>query len=251
VQKIHRADLLVIAVLSLLWLIPLAFIGVAGEFPLNDDWAYARAAKRIIEIGQVERVGWTWIPAITHSWMGALFATLLPVPFFEALRWVGIVSGWLGIAGCYTLCRVVGGQPLTCGVAAAALAFNPLYLSLSFTYMTDVPFTALIAWSMVAYCIGARDRSAGWLALGTLLALMATLSRQTGVALPITMAIAIILAAPRELRSWAIAVTINAVVVGGYFIGLNVAFGPTTRARYSARNRCRSRLATPARPTTC
>lgn len=225
-KKILRADLIVIAVLSLLWLVPLAVIGVAGEFSLNDDWAYSRAAKRLMEIGQIERVAWTWIPAITHSWFGYLFATVLDVSFLEAVRWVGIVFGWLAMIGCYTLCRVVGAQALASGFAAATLAFNPVFLNLAFTYMTDVPFSAFIVWSLVAYCIGARRRSVAWLALGSALALTATLTRQTGMALPMTLAIAIVLVAPLEVRNWLTAVGINAVVYAGVVLGSKFAYGP-------------------------
>ena len=50
-EKILRADLIVVAVLSLCWLIPLAVIGAHGNFPLNDDWAYARAAMRFADEG--------------------------------------------------------------------------------------------------------------------------------------------------------------------------------------------------------
>ena len=225
-QKYHHSDLVAVAALSFAWLVPVLLIGTHGDFSLNDDWAYARAAQRVTEIGLIERVAWTWVPAISHAWFGAFFATILDGPFLESVRFTGIVFGWLGMIGTYALARTVGAQPLGSGFAAATLGLNPLYLSLSFTYMTDVPFAACVIWSLAAYCRAFRRQSWTWLLVASGLALLAVLTRQTGVALPMMVAIALIVAAPRDPRSWAAAIGTNLLVFGGYSVITRFAYGP-------------------------
>ena len=65
-----RSDWLAVAGLSVAWLIPIALIGVAGDFPLSDDWAYAHSARLWVETGEIVRLRWTWAPIVTHVWVG-------------------------------------------------------------------------------------------------------------------------------------------------------------------------------------
>ncbi|HUH12059.1 MAG TPA: glycosyltransferase family 39 protein, partial [Longimicrobiales bacterium] len=199
-----RADALAVAGLTLAWGAVIALVGVSGDFPLNDDWAYARATRTFLETGRLERVGITWTPLFTHVALGSLFASLFGFSF-EVLRACGLFLGWLGMLGAFALCRSVGASALPAALGAAVVGFNPLHLSLAFTFMTDVPFTALATWSLVGWVLGITRRSPVALAAAVVLAVAATLSRQPGAALLVAPAALLVAMRLRRPRVWLVA----------------------------------------------
>lgn len=226
--SIRSADAVALASLTLLWVIPLAFIGISGNFPLNDDWAYARAAQSLLETGLIERTSWTWVPLISHSYFGAAVSLLASPPLepVEVFRCVGLGMGWLGVLGTYALCRQVGGRPLISAIAAATVGLNPVYLNLSYTYMTDVPVAAMCAWSLFFLARALRTESWGFALAGAIVALLAALTRQTGMALPLAFAAAVFVASPIPNRAWVKALVGGAIVGFGYLTALEFAYGP-------------------------
>lgn len=181
---IGRDTWLDLALLLGLWLLCVAGADPRGEFPINDDWSFAMAAKSVAEQGSFLPLGWTGMPLLTQALWGALFC--LPGGFsFEALRTSTLVLALLGISATHLLIRQTSRSRLAAGVGAACIAFNPIYFSLSNSFMTDVPFTAMTTLSAYFFsrCLQRHDRRDYALAL--LLSLIATLDRQVGVAVPL------------------------------------------------------------------
>lgn len=176
-----------------------------GEFPLNDDWSYARAVQSWLETGRLQFTGWTSLPLIAQTLWGALFC--LPGGFsFVALRLSTASAGLLGVWGLYFLMRSAGhGRPCA-GAAALTLALNPLYVNLSHTFMTDVPFTAACIWALAGFVRSFSDPRLRWLGLGLLGSLAATLIRHTGLILPCAFLVACCLGPRNALRSRAAAI---------------------------------------------
>jgi hypothetical protein len=219
----RRRDRLACAALALAWLAPLLVIGFHGDFPLNDDWAYAHTARVWLESGRFERLGWTWAPIVSHSLVGAAFLALLG-PGFEALRLSGLCMGLLGVMGVWCLCREVGASRGYAWVAAASVGFNPIYLNLSYTFMTDVPFAALVTWSLVLLARGLARGSPAWTGAGLAVAVAATLSRQIGVATGVAWAAARLAAVRRRPPPWALAAGALAVAGAIWAVGTSGAF---------------------------
>ena len=120
----------------------LLLIDPFGDFPLNDDWSFARAVKTLITEGEFRPTDWTSMPLVTNVLWGALFC--LPTGFsFDALRLSTIVSSLLGVIGTFLIMREIRLSRPIALITALTLAFNPIYFSLSNTFMTDVPFTTL------------------------------------------------------------------------------------------------------------
>ena len=209
--------------LTLAWGAVIALIGVSGDFPLNDDWAYARATLTFLETGRLERVGITWTPLFTHVALGSLFASLFGFSF-EVLRACGLFMGWLGMLGTFVLCRGLGASALPAALGAAVVGFNPLHVSLAFTFMTDVPFTALATWSLVGWVFGITRRSPAALAAAVVLAVAATLSRQPGAALLVGPAALLVAMRLRRPRVWLVAGA-AAALAGALLAGFPALFG--------------------------
>jgi hypothetical protein len=211
-----RSEVAWYALLTVLWLLPGLVIGTSGEFPLNDDWAYAIPVKTFLETGRLERLAWTWTPIVTHVAVGSAFSSTFGYSF-ETLRWASLLFGWLGVLGTYQLCRRLDVGPERAALAAALIGLNPIYLNLSYTFMTDIPFLGLAIWSQVLLVAALQRRS--WLAMagGIGLALAATLSRQTGLALVLALPAAI-LVSRASLRGALAALAVGGLGVVGYTI---------------------------------
>lgn len=179
-----------LAIIVLLWILAVGAVKPVGEFPLNDDWSYSLAAKRLAEGEGYQPTGWTEMNLLSHAAWGALFC--LPAGFsFTALRFSTLSLSLIGVLGLYGLIRQLHpsrGRALVC---ALALLFNAAFFSLANTFMADVPFTALAILSASFYVRYLKQE--GWtnLWLGTLFALIATLSRQMGLCLPIGFGVAL------------------------------------------------------------
>jgi hypothetical protein len=154
-----------------------------GEFPLNDDWVYAATVRSLVQKGHLERFTYAEASHVAHALWGALFCVPAGCSY-TALRLSTIVMGLAGILAAFALLRECGADRRVAGLGAFMLAVNPLYLNLSLTFMTDVPFTA---WSLGAILFLARSLRRGGvfdLAVGSVLSLAAILTRQAGLVIP-------------------------------------------------------------------
>ena len=179
----HAPDLPWLAGLAAAAVLAGLLVWPAGEFPLNDDWSYARFVQSILA-GEPRFTGWTSMPLVAQGLWGALFC--LPFGFsFHALRISTAAAGLLGAWGVYSLGRSVGRGRPTAFVAALALALNPIYLNLSWTFMTDVPFLAVAVWALVGFVRAFSNGRFRWIAMGALAGSAAALIRHPGVVLPL------------------------------------------------------------------
>lgn len=167
-------------------------INPLGNFPINDDWSFAQAVQRLLATGDFRPTGWTGMTLITQTFWGALFC--LPVGFsFNALRLSTLTMALLGILATYFLMRELR-QPRWLGIVVAlTLAFSPIFNLLSFTFMTDVTYTAITMVTVVCWVRHLRTGSNPAYLIGSLCAVAATLTRQTALCISLAFAVAFIL----------------------------------------------------------
>jgi hypothetical protein len=134
--------------------------------------------------------------------------------------------GWLGVVGVYVLCRQVGARPIAAFLGASVVALNPLHVNLSHSFMMDVPFSAMVTWSLVFLCRGLLNRSWAWIAIGVIIAQAAVLSRQPGLAVPVAVAIALVLIGFRSAKHLLAATAIVAVTAITHFVVPSLVLGP-------------------------
>lgn len=218
VKASRFADVPALAALSAAWWAGVALVGPHGDFPLNDDWGYAPAVRALVDEGALRFTDWQSMPLITHVLWGWLFAA--PAGFsHDALRLSTLVLGWLGVLAMYALLRQLKAPRFAAGVGAALLLVNPLYFGLAFSFMTDVPFTAVVIAASAAWLRAEQEESRGWLAVATLLALWATLNRQLGIALPMAWTLVSLLRhGPRSPRWFRDALVPAAIVIGALLV---------------------------------
>lgn len=149
-----------------------------GNFPIADDWAYAASVRWLLE-GRLRISEFAGPAAITNIAWGSLFC--LPTGFnYTALRVSTIFAAILAIYA-FNAVLTHAGQPRSArALACALLAANPIFLSTSYTFQTDVLFLALFLLSCLATMEGVRRASIGRLVVASIVTLLATLSRQIG-----------------------------------------------------------------------
>lgn len=139
-RKTAVADMISIA---LVFSICIIITNPIGDFPLVDDWSYGRAVVHLIKTGEFQLIGWVATTLFTNVLWGTLFC--IPAGFsFNALRLSTLTMSFLGIFATYMLLRELRLSRLLTVVAALTLTFSPLYYMLSFTFMTDIPYIAMI-----------------------------------------------------------------------------------------------------------
>ncbi len=209
-----RFDLVVIASL---WCASIIVVNPFGDFPLNDDWSMGLSVKRLLETGDFRPTGWTAMPLITHTIWGALFC--LPDGFsFEALRFSILTLSLLGILGTYILMRELCRARWFAVTAALTIGFNPIYYALSYTFMTDISFTAITILASVFFVRYLKKGSDFDLLIGTAIAIAATLNRQLGIAFPMAFAISCILRTGFTIRNIIRAAIPPILCIGALFI---------------------------------
>jgi Dolichyl-phosphate-mannose-protein mannosyltransferase len=177
--------------LLLTWLIMIMLVNPVGDFPLNDDWAYGYSVRALVEHGELRFSGWTATNLLGQVAWGALFC----VPFgfsFTALRLSTAVLGLIGVLATYGILRELEIRRETAAVGALTVAFCPIYFGLSLTFMNDVPFAAFAWTSVYLFVRGMRLDSPVAMIVGVIVAIIAILTRQTGVGLSIAFACALL-----------------------------------------------------------
>jgi 4-amino-4-deoxy-L-arabinose transferase-like glycosyltransferase len=166
------------------WLFAICIAWPTGEFPLNDDWTYAATVKHFCETGTYRTGN---VPAMTlfgHVLWGSLFAKTFGFSF-TILRISGSVAGFLGVVFTYRLINYLCADKKTSFLAALILVANPVYFSLSNTFMTDIPFFACSVISLFYYVRYLREGKNSMLLWAILFSCYSVLIRQTGIVIPL------------------------------------------------------------------
>jgi hypothetical protein len=170
-------------------LISTVIVNPLGNFPLIDDWSYGRAVRAFLETGDYRPLEWASMPLFANVMWGALFC--LPVGFsFTALRISTLVASALGLVGAYTLVRDMQFSRWVAVLTTLTLGANPIYYSMSNTFMTDILFTALAIWAAVFFSRTLRTGAVGQMLVGSVFTLVAALSRQLAPIIPFSFFVA-------------------------------------------------------------
>ncbi|MDB5351418.1 MAG: hypothetical protein JWN86_2665 [Planctomycetota bacterium] len=170
------------AVVILAWVVVASVINPVGNFPINDDWAFALPVKAMVQDGAFRLTDWQGMTLVTQTLWGSIFC--LPGGFsFTTLRISSLVLAVFIPLGCYRLMKASPARTAIVWIGVLAVAANPLFVPLSFTFMTDIPFLALAIISIVMLIRGVEGGSNRDLWTGLILGLLATFVRQTGIAI--------------------------------------------------------------------
>ncbi|MFC1835223.1 hypothetical protein ACFL2Q_10880 [Thermodesulfobacteriota bacterium] len=178
------------AILSLLWILIVLVVNPVGGFMVNDDWSFFKAFERFNEQGEISSTGWgpsnapggpSLIAQLLWAWPFAQIGGTSPTVLRLSVLTLGII-GSFGFLYLLSLCGIPRGLQL---MGTLTLVLNPYFLSQSFTFMTDVPFTSFLILSLLFIFLGFDMSSPVVVAIGLFIGLLATLTRQIGLAIPL------------------------------------------------------------------
>ena len=202
-----------------LWLLAASPV---GEFPLNDDWAYAWSVRHLLRTGELRISEWTSASAVFPVYWGALFSKLAGGFSFTALRVSTLMFSLMSPVALFWLLRCVGIPGSAALLGVVTLLVNPLFVHLSYTFMTDVFYLGLMLVGLALYVGGIERDSARSLWAASLAAALAFLCRQIGLALPLAAASVLLVRRRRQaLRPVLRAVLLPALVFAAHSWWLN------------------------------
>jgi hypothetical protein len=208
------------------WLSALVVFGVClvairplGNYPLNDDWQYARAARLFVETGKI-KIDTPIAPALVGQMLMAYpVIRLLGMnhAYLRALTWLMAAVSLLCVD---RLLAIAGVTPRRRMFALVLLILNPLFLYFSNTFMTEVYGFAPALLAAVVYFESRRrgEGGAGWWIAIALLSVFAFWTRQFAAAVFPT--IVVTWFASDSRKKWQPVVwssLIFALGIGGYF----------------------------------
>jgi hypothetical protein len=163
----RRADVIAVLVLVFANVVTIAVTGLGGEYALNDDWAYAWSAKHLAETGDMRILDWAAPSLVSHIAWGALVTKVFGFSFV-LLRSGTLCFSFAAQLLVFALGRRSGLDPRRALVGALFIAVSPWWSSVAFTFMSDVPWLAVMLGAML--CV-ARPGTAlrPWLVAGLLL----------------------------------------------------------------------------------
>jgi Dolichyl-phosphate-mannose-protein mannosyltransferase len=147
-----------------------------------DDWSYIWTARVLADTGHLIYNGWGAMPLGWLAYLGASFIKLFGFSFTIA-RFSVLVVSLLCAALMQRVFVRTGASESTATIATLTLVLSPLFLPLSFNFMTDIP--ALFVLVLCIYCClrafqSVYDKTAlGWLAFAALSNLAGGTVRQT------------------------------------------------------------------------
>jgi hypothetical protein len=164
------------------WLLAWATIMVAvppgaQEFPLNDDWAFARGAFAFARGEGLHYYGWSSMP-LWGMWLCAWPFIKLFGESHVALRLCTLTLTLAGLVSFNDLLEQQGVRPGRAALAVGLVAFNPVCFLLAGTFMSDVPALSLTLVSLALLYRALRSRSVSLMLCAALAGVAAATTRQ-------------------------------------------------------------------------
>jgi len=129
-------------IICIVWMLIYVMIDHRGEFPLIDDWAYAHGVSGLLFDGVLKISDWVAMTQISHLFMGYGWSLVFGYSL-EQLREMTLLISFLGSFGMYWLTGYFTSDWRFRLVGTLVVVVNPIWLYLSHTFMTDIPFTVL------------------------------------------------------------------------------------------------------------
>jgi len=179
-----------------LWSVAVAMaVGVHWDIPVIDDWTYAWSVERLLVDGRVEVLDWSAVYPLAHSLWGAAWSLVFGFSFVT-LRLSTLFLSLLASCALYLILRELDARPRVALLGALTVAANPVFLLLSSSFMTDVPFVASTLMALLCYTRAMRRGQIHLIWWGGAWACVALLDRQLAIVTPLA-ALPLLMPRPR------------------------------------------------------
>ncbi len=161
-------------------LLTIVMVPPVGNFPLNDDWVYATPVKSLLDGHGYVAHPYRAAYGIFQAYWGAAFCLAFGYSY-TVLRVSTLILATIAMWLTAKCAREIGTSRNVALFCGAVLLANPLFMNLSYTFMTEVPYIASMAASGYFYLRALRRGHAVDVLLGSAFAVLAFGNRQYGV----------------------------------------------------------------------
>jgi 4-amino-4-deoxy-L-arabinose transferase-like glycosyltransferase len=202
----------------------------SGEFPLNDDWSYTRTAFGLSAGNGLKIDPWSAPSLVGQAAYGGLLTKIFAQRFI-VLRVSTLVLSFCTLLLLWGILRRTGCRRNLASVLLLAWAFNPIQFSLSFTYMTEIPFIFFVALAVYLYALHLDTGKPLILLLSSAALGYAFLIRQTALLFVMALLCSLLLDARKviwtRIRQTALTAFVAGLFVAGHFIWSHSGAGTT------------------------
>ncbi|MDZ4815044.1 MAG: glycosyltransferase family 39 protein [Verrucomicrobiota bacterium] len=150
------------------------------DYFVLDDWATAWSVENFLLTVKVEFMDWSSHYFFTSLFWGALFC--LPTGFsLGALHLATYSLALLGLWSFYLLLKELDIAEKPAWLATFLMGALPPFFLLSMSFMTEVPFWALIQMTLFCYVVGQKKQREDLIWLGVIFNLLAFFIKQYGI----------------------------------------------------------------------
>ncbi len=118
------------------FLVCLLFVGVSGDFPLNDDWSYAEGVRHYMQWHEF-KMPTVCAPGFPHVLSGAFVAGLFGYSYVT-FRCLSLLLGLAGTLFLFFSLRELGSRSRDACFLSLLYAANPIMVNMHFGFMSDV-----------------------------------------------------------------------------------------------------------------
>lgn len=190
---LDRETTLYCTFLFFIYFISILFTEPVGNFPIGDDWQYSYPVKTWIEHGVMEFKGIFAPNVLLQVAWGFLFCKIGGGFDFTWLRVSTLIAGMIGLFYFFKILKQLSLPNKVAFFAVFILMFNPLFYYLSFTFFTDIPFSALFIISVFYFLKYLQIQKIKFLTWAVIFAAGSFYIRQPGLLLIPTFGIYIVL----------------------------------------------------------
>jgi len=225
-----RGDVAAIAAILLAFALALILMPIRRDFAYVDDWVFARTVEKIVGGQGFVQPDLGQMTLVSHAYWGALFAWLFGMNF-TTLTAANMALALLAALTFYAILRRLDFTPGLSLLGTSLLVLNPFFVTLSYSFMTEISFLALMLVSSLFYLLGfqserSHDGTAavtnrlriGCLWLGSLFAALAFLDRQFALALPLAALLWLVLARKATWANIIAVIALPLVAVVSYYL---------------------------------
>jgi len=166
-----------------------------GDFPLNDDWAYAWSVRHLLETGEFRLSDWAAANLYSQVLWGALFGWLFGFSF-TTLRLSTLVLAAAGAVALYATLRQFAIRRRIALLGTLSAALVPTQVQLAHSFNNDVPSTSLLLIAAFLLLRGSIRDSTPTIAAGIAAGYVSILARQSNLLLFVAYGLAVLAARP-------------------------------------------------------
>jgi hypothetical protein len=154
----------------------LAILHPLTDAPVVDSWLYASAVRRFLRTGEIRFAGYTQAMPVAQLLYGAAWGRVFGANAVSLELSIVLVAIACGLMF-HALALKCGARRWQALAATGLLICNPCFTLLSFSFMTEIPFLALLIGTHLAFANAKGPRAKWWLWIAAALAVLGFMIR--------------------------------------------------------------------------